>query len=333
MVGPELVAKESKQEGLDGQKSSFHDIFASTQATASKIARRFNMLVRERLALYNGSNELVDHRVWDITFLSCSVYSFMEAGVERFVLAEKRLEPASAYRKWNGNNGYVFNGQGKISANPTLGLYSGESDMPEIMKTAFATDDNSSFCDSEDGAGSTFSQESCLGFGIGRSSGSSLCPWVATSRGCKRARDEMPLIFRPQPDDYLQAFSHFSYWKSGRRMLVCDLQGVMTRNASSDDGPAGVFELTDPVIHYCSKTGRKQVYGRTDLGKKGMHKFFRTHECNDVCRLLGLPGCWSPGGLGTVEAEKRADAGVEMPPPPLPRASLAKPSYKRRKFI
>lgn len=327
MVGPELVAKESKQEGLDDHKSCFHDIFASTQATASKIARRFNMLVRERLALYNGLNELVDHRVWDITFLSCSVYSFMEAGVERFVLAEKRLEPASAYRKWNGNNGYVFNGQGKISANPELGLSSGESDLPEIMKTAFSTDDDSSFFDSDDDT-----RDSCLGLGIGGSTGSSLCSCVTTSRGCKRARDEMPLIFRPQPDDYLQAFSHFSYWKSGRRMLVCDLQGVMTRNASSDDGPAGVFELTDPVIHYCSKTGRKQVYGRTDLGKKGIHKFFRTHECNDVCRLLGLPGCWSPGGPGTVEAE-RGDAGVEMPPLPLPPAYLAKPSYKRRKFV
>lgn len=30
------------------------------------------------------------------------------------------------------------------------------------------------------------------------------------------------------------------------------------------------------------------MYGRTDLGRKGMREFFRTHECNDVCRLLGL---------------------------------------------
>lgn len=25
-----------------------------------------------------------------------------------------------------------------------------------------------------------------------------------------------------------------------------------------------------------------------------MHKFFRTHECNDVCKLLDLPGSRSP---------------------------------------
>lgn len=324
MVESELVAKESKQEGLNDQKSSFHDIFASTQATASKIARRFNMLVRERLSLYNGLNELVDHWVWDVTFLSCSVYSFMEAGVERFVLTEKHLEPASAYRKWNGNNGYVFNGQGKVSAKPELGLYSGKSGMPEMMKTAFATNDDSSFCDSEDDT-----RDSCLGFGIGGSTGSSLRSCVAINQGCKRVRDEMPSIFRLQPDDYLQAFSHFSYWKYGRRMLVCDLQGAMTRSASSDYSPVRVFELTDPVIHYCSKTGGKQVYGMIDLGKKGMYKFFRTHECYDVCRLLGLPGCWSPGDSETVEAEM-SDVGVKMPQPPV---SLAKPSYKREKFM
>ncbi|CAN0550518.1 unnamed protein product, partial [Ectocarpus sp. 12 AP-2014] len=84
-----------------------------------------------------------------------------------------------------------------------------------------------------------------------------------------------------------QAFSHFSYWQTRRRMLVCDLQGVLSSSALGEDR-AGVFELTDPVIHYRSKSGRTQVYGKTDLGKSGMNKFFETHRCNDVCRLLGF---------------------------------------------
>jgi len=43
---------------------------------------------------------------------------------------------------------------------------------------------------------------------------------------------------------------------------VCDLQGVF--NVSANDL---VFELTDPVIHYTSNTGREKVFGRTDKGK------------------------------------------------------------------
>jgi hypothetical protein len=72
--------------------------------------------------------------------------------------------------------------------------------------------------------------------------------------------------------DVPQAFSHFSYLYSNRKKLVCDLQGVLTRDA---DG-SSTYELTDPVIHYSSITGRKNVFGRTDRGKVGMHDFFKS---------------------------------------------------------
>jgi len=89
--------------------------------------------------------------------------------------------------------------------------------------------------------------------------------------------------------DFPQAFSHFSYRHTSRKMLVCDLQGVVTTTASPT-----VFEFTDPVIHYASmsqslsRARAKRKFGRTDLGKKGINKFFKTHECNAVCYLLGL---------------------------------------------
>ena len=28
------------------------------------------------------------------------------------------------------------------------------------------------------------------------------------------------------------------------------------------------------------------MYGRTDMGRKGMHKFFQTHKCSELCRML-----------------------------------------------
>ena len=84
--------------------------------------------------------------------------------------------------------------------------------------------------------------------------------------------------------DIPQAFSHFTHRYTKRKKMVCDLQGVLNKSASPP-----VFELTDPVIHYASTRGRKNVYGRTDRGKKGMNEFFCTHQCNDLCRLLRLP--------------------------------------------
>lgn len=95
--------------------------------------------------------------------------------------------------------------------------------------------------------------------------------------------------FDPTAECYVQAFSHFSHRYTRRTMLVCDLQGVLSVDeGSKKEGCEGMFELTDPVIHYKSRSGRKQVYGRTDFGMQGMHRFFETHLCNDVCVLLGL---------------------------------------------
>ncbi|CAM9618784.1 unnamed protein product [Ectocarpus fasciculatus] len=109
-----------------------------------------------------------------------------------------------------------------------------------------------------------------------------------------RAHDHAPAhhglasrSFAPKAECYPQAFSHFSFWQTRRTMLVCDLQGVLSSSGAGEDR-AGVFEFTDPVIHYRSKSGRTQVYGKTDLGRSGMNKFFETHRCNDVCRLLGI---------------------------------------------
>ena len=74
----------------------------------------------------------------------------------------------------------------------------------------------------------------------------------------------------------LQAFSHYSWEKSGKSVLICDLQGV--RNGSK-------LLLTDPAIHSRSE-GTK--FGVTDLGFAGIQRFFKTHTCSDVCRRLGL---------------------------------------------
>lgn len=74
----------------------------------------------------------------------------------------------------------------------------------------------------------------------------------------------------------LQAFSHYTWEKSGRSLLVCDLQGV--QNGSK-------VQLVDPAIH-SRNPGSK--FGVTDLGLTGVQRFFKTHSCNDVCHAMAL---------------------------------------------
>ena len=62
---------------------------------------------------------------------------------------------------------------------------------------------------------------------------------------------------------------------------MCDLQGVLDLSSETP-----CFELTDPVIHYRSISGRKNVFGRTDRGQKGINSFYKTHKCSDLCEAL-----------------------------------------------
>lgn len=80
--------------------------------------------------------------------------------------------------------------------------------------------------------------------------------------------------------DIPQAFSHFTYLASGRRFLICDLQGVLNTKLSSP-----VFEFTDPAIHYKKLTDRVD-FGRTDRGEVGIQEFLQSHECTPLCRML-----------------------------------------------
>ena len=77
--------------------------------------------------------------------------------------------------------------------------------------------------------------------------------------------------------DVLQAFSHYTWAKSGQSILICDHQGVQTSG--------GGVTLTDPAMHSCGPGGK---YGPTDQGRKGVQRFFKTHTCNDICQRMNL---------------------------------------------
>lgn len=143
--------------------------------------------------------------------------------------------------------GYVFHGRGQSSLQPpstgTQAQRAASNAHADRLMDGVGHDAD---CDGgfEGGGGAASAidygagaEEYLLGGGGGGFGG------VLGSR--KRRRQEVVVSeYRPRPTDYLQAFSHFSYIDSERKMLVCDLQGVRSHTDPGDPDVAGVFELT-----------------------------------------------------------------------------------------
>lgn len=87
------------------------------------------------------------------------------------------------------------------------------------------------------------------------------------------------VVARSSPySDLLQAFSHYSWVKSGKSILICDLQGFK-------EDARDRITLTDPAVHSKGCAGR---YGAMDAGMEGVRAFFKTHTCSAVCVQMRL---------------------------------------------
>ncbi|CAF1185297.1 unnamed protein product [Adineta steineri] len=93
----------------------------------------------------------------------------------------------------------------------------------------------------------------------------------------KKFSNNIGYVNHQDPALTLQAFSHWTYERTNGEMIVVDLQGI-------DIGDHQTYLLTDPCIH---ATDLKR-FGRTNLGKAGIKRFFQTHVCNIICQTFKL---------------------------------------------
>ncbi len=110
--------------------------------------------------------------------------------------------------------------------------------------------------------------------------------------GCTRedsvivVEDFIPGKFRKWCNNYgnilersntLPALMHWSYVQTEGRLMIADLQGVLTD---------AKYLLTDPVI---MSNSTQRLYGKSDTGVEGMIMFFSKHSCSYLCAQLPRP--------------------------------------------
>lgn len=240
-VGPKLVAKESRFQ-MDVANTSRRDIMSFHRSFCETQNRAQRLAQVFNQRLANLPG-YNPRTTPGISFLECSVYIVDDRNLgEMGVLVEKQLDP-SRYKKWNNNCGGV---DGQDEGEYSLG---GNVNRDEPLGAIAESDEEEDTDDSEEEDTDEDDDGEC-----------DVCIRV----------EEIP-----------QAFSHFTYRYTRRRLLVCDLQGVLSDRSSPPQ-----FELTDPVIHFKSRRGKRRMFGRTDRGRKGIDDFFRTHECGPLCRMI-----------------------------------------------
>lgn len=259
-IGQKLVAKDSLWLHSERvSKTDFHKVFIQTQMKAESYAKKFNAKLDQL-----GLSKFIPR----IYFIPCSIYSYQCEDVsgtisEMAYLAEPMLD-VSRYNKWNDNAGgvdgahierehhYELNSIASTAVSISHDFASlSRAPAAPILENLQEVDEEESDDDNDDDA-------------------AELQPHVLNDMEGRIFESDVP-----------QAFTHFSYVWSKRKLMVCDLQGILDYS-----GEFPCFRYTDPCIHNVDAGKRRANYGRTNKGAEGMRNFFKTHKCNQLCELL-----------------------------------------------
>jgi len=226
-----MAAKETKDIERVDEKIAFHEGFAETQDLANYLATEFN----QRLRGIPGFDPITTPR---LTFLSCSVLLLRDpnwATELRGVLVEKMLDTERfPWTKWNDNDGIV-NGIRRKHASLDLDYELKELQNEKAVQDlgAILEEGDSDTDDDEEEEEEEEEEEDDR----------------TSSARFDNADSSV------NASDYLQAFTHFTYRYTNRKVMVCDLQGIYNTELIP---PA--FELTDLAMHY-SSSRRRGAFG------------------------------------------------------------------------
>ncbi|KAL7559487.1 hypothetical protein ACA910_010303 [Epithemia clementina (nom. ined.)] len=293
--GHRLVAKESRfvendSATLTQHKHHYHKQFLRAQFLASRYAEAYNDALNswEKRCDDSFVREVV-MRYPRIYFVKPFIFDLVENGEVKSVLVEQWLE--GTYRKFNTNKGQLGTLAPRLKSGPwgtnieqrfASMLLTPPSNFPcrnEELGTALggrleavAEENEMDEEDDDDEEDEQLPMKDAGQANLGHYAAEHMSKVAGSS---------------PIPDeDFINAFSHFSYVKSQGKLMVVDLQGVLhIREDGSRD-----FCLTDPAIHTKKKCDDERTpnFGRTNRGKRGIKAFFTTHKCNAACQLLGL---------------------------------------------
>jgi hypothetical protein len=288
-IGPVMVAKESRflsKDGTSKQHMDYHREFMRTQAIAAEYAKRFNEALDDIPNHFSPAHhELVRRKTSKfprIEFLEPLVIEVIDETkrddtTNYNILVEPMLE--GRYEKFNDNMGMV-RGEAKSLQEKDLIPRGGKNSLDDLSNLV-----------------QNLSLGNLGGHGLGAIEEGS-----EDEDGDEDEDDSGALIeadeSKPMEGSYVlsnikkehipQTFSHFTYQKSKKCLMVVDLQGVLyedTRDGNS------VYKLTDPVIHKQKIRNRRKFrhwsFGRTDRGKKGRVLYFMNSH-NFVTRALYL---------------------------------------------
>jgi Mg-chelatase subunit ChlD len=245
IVGPPMVAKESRMVLEEGRigDEMARKQFVRTFCFTQQFARRLAIKFNDKL----DATRRVHPRTPRVSLLDCSIYQLDDKAQGKLsVLVENKLDHTK-WHKWNSNAGFV-EGMKKAPRYTQEKVADAVTNMASLSLGMIEEG-------SEDDEDSEAEEDAS--------------PYAK------------PILF--SASEVAQAFSHFTYVYSGRKRLVCDLQGVF-------DERLNLLQFSDPVIHYHhpGRTDRRCVHGRTDRGRKGIDMFFETHREHHghLCRLM-----------------------------------------------
>lgn len=277
-IGSVMVAKESRflsKDGTSKQYMDYHREFMRTQSIAAEYAKKFNEALDDIpnhfSPMHHDQVRRTTSKFPRIEFLEPLVIEVIDEtkgdhSTNYNILVEPMLE--GKYEKFNDNMGMVRGEAKSVQEKDLLPNKKMNDLFDDFNKLKNPIDDLSNLVQN-------LSLGNFQGHGLGAIEEGSEDEDEEDSDELIEVDESKPMkgsydLSNIKKENIPQTFSHFTYQKSDKRLMVVDLQGVLYEDKTDGNN---VYKLTDPVIHMQQVKNKRKFrhwsFGRTDRGKKG----------------------------------------------------------------